>query len=107
MPVDVDYSMTMYQIARLYRPLTGSATDFEEEDEDESMGTQLLPTHYVHNNLASLVPLKKARLADVWDERDDVFDIGADSDEEHDATASVSRPQPTQPSPPRIVISHS
>ncbi|KAF8813849.1 hypothetical protein BYT27DRAFT_7220196 [Phlegmacium glaucopus] len=97
------------EIARLYQPLTGSISDFEEEDEDEdlSMGTQLLPTHRGHNHLASPMPLKKARLADVWDEQDEVFDIGADSDDEHDATASVSRPQPAQPDPPRIVISHS
>lgn len=69
------------------------------------MGTQLLPMHHAHNNLR--LPLnKKARLADVWDERDEVFDIGADSDEEHDVTASVSQPQPTQPGPPQIVVSH-
>ena len=69
------------------------------------MGTQLLPTHHAHNNLG-LPPNKKARLADVWDERDEVFDIGADSDEEQDVTGSVSQTQPTQPSPPRIVVSH-
>lgn len=69
------------------------------------MGTQVLPTHYIHNNLA----LKKPSLGDVWDERDEVFDVGADSDDEHDrnATASINRSQPTQPDPPRIVISHS
>ena len=69
------------------------------------MGTQLLPTHHTHVP----APLnKKARLANVWDEGDEVFDIGADSDdEEHDITASVSRPQPTQPGLPRIVVSHS
>ena len=67
------------------------------------MGTQLLPTHHVHNNLE--LPLnKKARLADVWDERDDVFDVGADSDDEHDITAN--RLQSSQPDPPRIVVSH-
>jgi hypothetical protein len=66
------------------------------------MGTQLLPTHHVHNNTRQ--PLnKKTRLTDVWDERDDVFDIGADSDDDHDVTASVSL---TQPGPPRIVVSH-
>jgi hypothetical protein len=70
------------------------------------MGTQLLPTHHVHNNSGAPVALKKARLADVWDERDELFDIGADSDDEHDVTASVGRPQPTQPGP-RIVVSHS
>lgn len=73
------------------------------------MGTQLLPTHHVHNNLAAPAPLQKARLADVWDERDEVFDIGADSDDEHDFTANVSgsQPQLIQPGPPRIVVSHS
>jgi hypothetical protein len=92
------------EIARLYRPLSGSVSDFEEEEGDEhEMGTQLLPTYHAHNNL----PLnKKARLTDVWDERDDVFDIGADSDDEHDVTARVSHPQTTQPGPPRIVVSH-
>lgn len=87
--------------------MSGSVSDFEEEedDEDESMGTQLLPTHHVHNNLG--LPLnKKARLADVWDERDEVFDIGVDSDEEHDVTGSVNQPQFAQPGPPRIVVSH-
>lgn len=67
------------------------------------MGTQVLPTHYIHNNLA----LKKASLGDVWDERDEVFDVDADSDDEHDRNASINRSQPTQPDPPRIVISHS
>ena len=88
--------------------MSGSPSDFEQEDEDEddgAMGTQVLPTHYIHNNLA----LKKPSLGDVWDERDEVFDVGADSDDEHDrnATASINRSQPTQPDPPRIVISHS
>jgi len=95
------------EIARLYRPLSGSVSDFEEEedDEDESMGTQLLPTHHVHNTL--MLPFnQKARLADVWDERDEVFDIGVDSDEEHDVTTSVRQTQPTQPGPPQIVVSH-
>ena len=69
------------------------------------MGAQLLPTHNVRNNLG--LPFnKKARLADVWDERDEVFDIGADSDEEHDVTGRFSSPQPTQSGPPRIVVSH-
>ena len=70
------------------------------------MGTQLLPTHRIHNNLAAPAPLQKARLADVWDEGDEVFDIGADSDYEHDVTA-ISQPQAIQPGPPRIVVSHS
>jgi len=47
------------EIARLYRPLSGSVSDFEEEEdeEDESMGTQLLPTHHVHTSLG--LPLNK------------------------------------------------
>lgn len=80
-------------------------SDFEEEDdEEESMGTQLLPTH-VHNNLG--LPLNnKGRLADVWDERDDVFDVGAESDDEHDIPTTVSQSQLSHPGHPRIVVSH-
>lgn len=68
------------------------------------MGTQLLPTHHIHSNIG--LPLnKKARLADVWDERDEVFDIGADSDEENNDT-EISKPQLNQSGPPQIVVSH-
>ncbi|KAJ3514116.1 hypothetical protein NLJ89_g2556 [Agrocybe chaxingu] len=92
------------EIARLYRPLSATASEFS-EDEDEESGTQLLPRH--SNNLS--VPkgsVKKPRLADVWDDREELFGVGEDSDDEGGPEVGASRPVP-QVQPPRIVISHS
>jgi hypothetical protein len=77
------------EIARLYRPLD-TATPFS-DDEDEGAGTQLLPTH-----TRSTIPnhkrgQKSIRLADPWDEREELFGIGGDSDDE-----AGSRTQPEQ-----------
>ncbi|KAG5647032.1 hypothetical protein DXG03_001402 [Asterophora parasitica] len=77
------------EIARLYQPIDTSLSD-DDYNEDEA-GTQLLPTHtdpttpapkgsYNHHKS------QPERLADVWDEREDVFDIGALSDDDDDAT---------------------
>jgi len=72
------------EIARLYLPLNTSLSDLEDYDDDQT-GTQLLPTHTQH---VSSVPKgsrhKSPRLADVWDEREEVFDIGGLSDDEDD-----------------------
>jgi hypothetical protein len=56
----------------------------------------LLPTH--HKNKG------KIRLTDVWDEREELFGIGDESDEEdgQEESSSLSKVQA-----PRIVISHS
>ncbi|CAA7261737.1 unnamed protein product [Cyclocybe aegerita] len=92
------------EIARLYRPLSATASEFS-EDEDEESGTQLLPTH--SNKLS--VPkgsVKKPRLADVWDDREELFGVGEDSDDEGGPEVGASRPGP-QVQPPRIVISYS
>ncbi|PFH53861.1 hypothetical protein AMATHDRAFT_136769 [Amanita thiersii Skay4041] len=74
------------EISRLYRPLdTGNLSDME-DDEDS---TQLLP---IHNNSVISGPKwnhKSRRLADIWDEREELFGIGPDSDsEDNDATGS-------------------
>lgn len=67
------------QIARLYRPInTGAVSD--DDDDDEAASTQLLPTH--HNRTALKGTSKPIRLADVWDEREEVFGIGDESDDE-------------------------
>ncbi|KDR75156.1 hypothetical protein GALMADRAFT_140692 [Galerina marginata CBS 339.88] len=88
------------EIARLYRPLSGSVTYFEDEDEDDLEGTQLLPTH----NHSMKNGGKNPRLTDVWDEREELFDIGGGSDDENDHQVGASR---TMPETPRIVVSHS
>ncbi|KAG6860762.1 hypothetical protein C0995_007794 [Termitomyces sp. Mi166 len=71
-------------IARLYRPLETSLSDLE--DFEDETGTQLLPTTY--NTNPGRAPkgnqYKSPRLADVWDEREEVFDFGGASDDEDD-----------------------
>jgi len=88
----ISYNLELYyrhrrEISRLYRPLNMDAmSDEEDEDDLEARGTQLLPTDTQgrSQNKASQ-PSKSSggpiRLADVWDEREELFDIG-DSDDE-------------------------
>jgi len=69
------------KIARLYRPIdTGTLSD---DDDDEAATTQLLPTHHNHTAIAPKATSNKSiRLADVWDEREEIFGIGGESDDE-------------------------
>jgi hypothetical protein len=87
-----------FQIARLYRPLSASASDFSDEEEDELSSTQLLPTHNFNTTKLG----KNARLADVWDEREELFGVGPDSDDENEREVGTSGPPA-----PRIVVTHS
>ncbi|KAG6885907.1 hypothetical protein C0993_007925 [Termitomyces sp. T159_Od127] len=72
------------QISRLYRPLETDLSDLS--DPEDETGTQLLP---MYNRKADRAPqgsqYKSTRLADVWDEREDVFDMEGVSDDEDDA----------------------
>ena len=67
--------------------------DDDDEEDDEVGGTQLLPLHYQQPPTSPGSPAKPARatrasphkptrLSDVWDEREEPFDIGEESDEE-------------------------
>jgi len=67
------------EIARLYRPVNTDSLS-EDDDDDETTSTQLLPTH--HNRTASKGTNKPIRLADVWDEREEVFGIVWENDDE-------------------------
>ncbi|KAJ7709841.1 hypothetical protein B0H17DRAFT_1029441 [Mycena rosella] len=88
------------EIARLYQPLdSGSMSDLEDEDD---AGTQLLPTHYSAAAAPKGGP-KSARITDVWDEREELFGIGGDSDDEDAATPRgrmAGPPPPSQPNTP-------
>ncbi|TFK44343.1 hypothetical protein BDQ12DRAFT_594379 [Crucibulum laeve] len=77
------------EIARLYRPLN---TDYvsDPEDDDDFNDTQLLPTHYNEAPAHKGSKNKGIHLADVWDEREELFGVGDESDDE-----DVSRPPPT------------
>ncbi|KAF8197850.1 hypothetical protein BJ912DRAFT_46646 [Pholiota molesta] len=87
------------EIARLYQPLSASISDLE-DDYDEIDATQLLPTH----NTQPSKPTGKGRsFANVWDEREELFEI-VDSDEENDRAIGPSTIVP-QTEGPRIVVS--
>ena len=76
------------QIHRLYRPLNTSGDLLsDEEEEDLEAGTQLLPVSTDSNQRASAPKpaTKSSRIEDVWDEREELFDIGDESDEEDNA----------------------
>ena len=98
------------QINRLYRPLDTESIPSDDEDDDGTGGTQLLPLHQpntpVPASSKSTTPnrpfvAKATRLSDIWDEREELFDIGEESDEEDDRTPH-GREGP--PPPPKIVV---
>ncbi|KAH0827867.1 hypothetical protein J3R83DRAFT_3494 [Lanmaoa asiatica] len=109
------------EIARLYRPLNTDDPLGEEDysdDEAGSPGTQLLPLFNpqpTSSSAKSSVPSraktnKAGRLADVWDEREELFGIGDDSESEDAPT--VRPPSHTDGSPqagpvPTITVTRS
>ncbi|KAG2113953.1 uncharacterized protein F5147DRAFT_680734 [Suillus discolor] len=102
------YYRSRREIARLYRPLeTGDISDAEDEG---TSGTQLLPLYSHPSAPSRSKPAKVARLHDVWDEREDLFGVGDDSDEEDGA--GTPRPQRENSqhvplAPPKILITSS
>ncbi|KAI0075749.1 hypothetical protein K474DRAFT_1646117 [Panus rudis PR-1116 ss-1] len=92
------------EISRLYRPL--DTDSLSESEDDLESGMQLLPTHSDTRIKPSSKAPKSVRLADVWDEREDLFDIGDDSDEEGGTNAGTSAPFRSATSP-KIVVTGS
>ena len=102
----------------MYRPLnTDDSLDPEDFSDDEAgpSGTQLLPLFNsqpagseAKSSLPSKAKAPKAnRLADVWDEREELFGIGDDSESEDTPTAGPPSPanRPPHPGPvPTITI---
>ena len=90
----------------MYRPL-GIEPDSEDE-EDLEAGTQLLPTHAGPDQRSpTKSSAKGSRLADVWDEGEELFDIGGDSEDESERVPSTATtPAPHLPSP-KIVVTGS
>ncbi|KAF8578022.1 hypothetical protein K439DRAFT_1648899 [Ramaria rubella] len=90
----VSYHLERYyrhrrEISRLYRPLSaeedGLLSDSDSElgiDNRSTRGVPLLPTHRPSKSAASKTP-NHIRLGDVWDESEELFEIGEDEDEEH------------------------
>ncbi|KAJ4468113.1 hypothetical protein J3R30DRAFT_1674905 [Lentinula aciculospora] len=107
----VAYYMERYyrhrrEISRLYRPLN---TDVLSDDEDDDTpGTQLLPTHTHSQQRKGPTTNKSVRLADVWDEREELFGIGEDSDgEEEGNSIQTSRHHSADPPLPKITVTAS
>ncbi|KAF9792913.1 hypothetical protein BJ322DRAFT_996208 [Thelephora terrestris] len=74
------------EISQLYRPLdTEYLSNGEDEDDLESGGVQLQATsqHQHKSSSNNKIPETGAiRLGDVWDEREELFGVGGDSDED-------------------------
>ncbi|KIK92139.1 hypothetical protein PAXRUDRAFT_591560 [Paxillus rubicundulus Ve08.2h10] len=116
------YYRSRREIARLYRPLdTDESSDAEYYSDDEGgpSGTQLLPLFNSQptDSSAKSPSLFKSkihkadRLGDVWDEREELFGIGDDSDSEETVTPTPlhrghGSPQPG-PYVPKITITQS
>ena len=75
-----------FQISRLYRPLdTDYLSDGEDEDDLEVGRVQLQTASQQQpkSSSANTIPeIGAIRLGDVWDEREELFGVGGDSDEE-------------------------
>lgn len=74
-----------------------------DDDEDDTAGTQLLPTHHQHQPHKQ--PANKSiQLANVWDEREELFGVGEDSDDDE---GSPSDPSLRRTDMPKITVTSS
>lgn len=89
-------------------------------DDDEASGTMLLPTHHERSTQGQgkgkgavfSRDEGRIRLEDVWDEREEIFGIGDESDDEdgqkaHGGPAPHGDSTPSSPAGPRIVVTSS
>jgi len=113
------YYRRRQEISRLYRPISldpDEITDSDLED-DEASGTMLLPTHHDRSALGQGKGKTAAfsrdegriRLGDVWDEREEIFGIGDESDDEdgrkaHGSSSARDVNSPPPPAGPKIVV---
>lgn len=98
------------KISRLYRPLDTDSIPSDGEDDDFEAGTALLPTHtdnITQNSPTKPIP-KSSRIGDVWDTREELFNIGdSDDDDEPPATTDSQPHAGPLPSTPKIVVTSS
>ena len=74
------------------------------EDEDMEAGTQLLPTHVETSAASRDAPkasAKTVRFGDVWDEGEELFDIGEESDGEGESSRARELPPTHLLGPPK------
>ncbi|KZT66377.1 hypothetical protein DAEQUDRAFT_695705 [Daedalea quercina L-15889] len=98
------------EISRLYQPLQLDAD--EQEDDIEIDETPLLPSHYqagssrnASKNGTAKTDASKVRLDNVWDEGEELFDIGDDNTEDEEPQTAKSSGTPS--STPKIVVTES
>lgn len=115
-----DHRLCSIKISRLYRPLDTEYTPSDSEDDLESGPnssaglTQLLPlqsstsSNSVPNGQKQKAKANPGRLADVWDEGEELFDIGEESDEEEgEGKRSAGLEEEPLPTTPKIVVTSS
>lgn len=99
---------------RLYRPLSASNSSLNlPSDEEDESGTQLLPLYNKPDTPSSaLFPQhtnKKGKgrarsgslaLADVWDEREELFGVGDDDGDEEEGSSEDEGEEHAAPTPP-------
>ncbi len=94
----------IFQIARLYRPLDTEPLS-DEDDDDPLRGTQLLPTHNTQTAKGSKPTT--TRMTDVWDEQEELFGIGDDSDDDEPPRGTGAGTQPGNIMVPKILVTPS
>ena len=77
--------------------MNAEVDEYSEDEEDLEAGTQLLPTRVeaIPREIPK-GPAKVHRLRDVWDEGEELFDIGEESDEEGESSRA-REPHPNLP----------
>ncbi|CCL99091.1 uncharacterized protein FIBRA_01105 [Fibroporia radiculosa] len=97
----VSYHLERYyrhrrEILRLYQPLNEDVI-LSDDDDDDAM--QLLPSHYIPHSPRNTQKGANAktgagmvRLGDVWDEGEEIFGLGDESDEEESHSHSAGLP---------------
>lgn len=98
------------QISRLYRPIRlEDAEELSDEEDDLEAGRQLLPGSAQADTAREPTTAKTSRpsrMADVWDEGEELFDIGGESDDDAETPrrpvpATPHAPNPWADAPPR------
>jgi len=99
---------------RLYRPLSASNSSLNlPSDEEDESGTQLLPLYNKPDTPPSaLFPQNKNKkgktrarsgslaLADVWDEREELFGVGDEDEDEDEGSSGDEGDEHAGPTPP-------
>lgn len=107
-------SQPHFQISRLYRPLETDYISDDSDSEEESRGG-LLPSHYIPSGAEYTTDVDRPKttktnhrnLSDVWDEREELFGVGDDSDDEEGAGGGSGAGERGRVATPKITVTPS